>query len=441
MQSRKFLAAGLSKDKYHYFLRKSDLRSLSINFVNYGIYQVINHIIPLITIPYIVRIIGVEKFGIISLAQAVCYYFWIITDYGYSVSGVQYIAQSQSDSNKNSEILRNIFSVQIIIMFLSFLVLVLIIYSFSSIYQYKNVFLYSFIIIPANILIAQWFYIGIEKIKFINYITSVSRIIYVVLIFTIIRSENDFTYIPLINSLSILVAGLYSINLLRKRFEIRIFQVIPLKLFSYLKKDFSIFVSMVFINLYRNSNIIILGLFATETAVGIYSAAEKIIKAIQSVFTPITQVLYPYISRIKVNSSKKGLTVIKKLLVMMAIVSGVISFSIIIFSENITLLAFGQNFTATSIIMRVCGLVIFLGTINYIVGIIFMTNYSMKGEFSKSVIITGILNIVICSALSIYLSEVGAGISFLLAELILLSLLIYYSFQNRQKWFQLNEHQ
>lgn len=426
------------RDKIKRLYNHSDFKLLFTNFTNFGIFQLIYYIAPLVTIPYIVRVVGPEKFGIISLAQALAYYFSVIAEYGYGISGVQYIAQNQKDNLKCSEIVKNIFIIQILMTLCCLIILIFILKVYPPFRSYQNIFLYAFLTVPANILLALWFYLGMEKVKYINYVSFTSRLLYIVAIFLLIKKIDDYYLIPLLNSLSFLIAAIYSLYLMINKFKIRFTKNVKIKFYIYLKNDISIYISIFFTNLYRNSNILILGLIAPEAAVGFYSAGEKIIKAIQGAFTPITQVLYPYVSRIKITSMTRSMTIIRRLLIIMGCLSLIISLFIIMLSKKVALLLFGPEFLSTGSIIAIASSVIFFGVINYIIGIIFMTNYSLKNEFAKSVIITGIINVISCSMLSYYYFEIGAAVSFATSEFILLVVMCYYIIKRKSTWIPKN---
>jgi PST family polysaccharide transporter len=422
------------REKLDEVIAASERKRLSVNFANFGLFQIINYIIPLVTIPFIVRIIGPEKFGVISIAYALTYYLWIIVDYGYNISGVQLISQNQDNTRICSQIVKNIFIIQIVLNLFCVIVLLLVINLYEPFSWYKNVFIYYFLVIPAHILLASWFYTGLEQVKYISLLSFISRIIYVILIFSIIRSEQDFILIPIFYSGSMLIGGIISLNIIVRKFKLNFGKTVPINIFSFLKRDRQIYISNIFMNLYRNSNILILSVFVNEASVGIYSAGEKIIRAIQTTFSPITQAFYPYISRITVTSKFQSQKVIKYILITISVLAGCIAMIIFLFSDFINHLAFGKNFQATARIMQIASPVIFFGVVNYIIGIIFMTNYSLKKEFSYSVITVGLFNIVICSILSYYYHTTGAAISYSLAEILLLLIMCAFIIKNKEKW-------
>jgi PST family polysaccharide transporter len=231
-----------------------------------------------------------------------------------------------------------------------------------------------------------------------------------------------------------LIGGVISLGLIHFKFRFKFDRTTPLELLKFLKQDKQIYISNIFANLYRNSNILILSFFTSEAAVGIYSAGEKIIKAIQGTFNPITQAFYPYISRMTKISEAQSIRVIKYTILFISMLAGSVTLGIFIFSDQITLLAFGRGFEATSIIMKVASPVILFGVINFVVGIIFMTNYGMKRQFSYSVITVGLVNLVLCSFLSYRFGAIGAGVSFLSSEILLLVMMSIFIVVNKNKW-------
>jgi PST family polysaccharide transporter len=180
--------------------------------------------------------------------------------------------------------------------------------------------------------------------------------------------------------------------------------------------------------------VIILSFFANEASVGIYSAGEKIVKAIQGTFNPLTQSFYPYISRITATSKSQSRRVIKYTILFIGVIAGSVTTFIFVFSDYLTYLAFGENFIETALIIKIASPVILFGVINFVIGIIFMANYGLKNEFSYSVITVGLINIVICSLLSYSFGAIGSGFSFLISEVLLLIIMSLFIYYNKQKW-------
>jgi PST family polysaccharide transporter len=419
---------------YNKLFKSKNTRKLAFNFANYGIFQTINYLIPLIIIPYIVRVIGVRNFGILSFAQAIVYYYSIIVEYGFSITGVQMVAYSKNDSKKCSEIVSAIFMIQLALVLTGLLALILAALVFEEIKAYFWVYFFTYLMIPAQILMALWFYVGREEMQFLNFVNLIGRLIFLGAVFGVIRKESDFVLVPLVNSSAMFISGLVSLGFIIKKFKLTILFVSSPVIKKYLQEGWHIFISNFAINLYRNANVLILGMVASKEAVGLYSAGEKLVKAIQSIFTPLTQTFFPYISRLKMTNATKSQKAIKVLLMVMLVMATVITGLVIIFARPLTLLFLGAKFLATQKIIQIGAFVIVLGVINYILGIIFMTNFGMKAQFTSSVIITGIANFILCLILSLRWAEIGAAVAFTSAEVFLFALLLYFIFTNRTKW-------
>ncbi len=398
--------------------------SLFLNFTNYGIYSLSLYIVPLITLPYIIRVVGLEKFGIISLALAVSNYLRIVADYGWSTLGVQYIARKQKSAKETSTIISTILTIQLLLMMVTFISLAGIGYFIPSVHSEYFVFLVTFGLVPSYLLTASWFYVGMEKVKFLNYINFLAKGLYLFFIFFFLRNEDQYYLVPVLNSISLFIGALFSIILMRQSFGIR-FQIPTVEnLKSFLKDGWPIFVSSFAGNFYRNSNIIILAFFVAHPIVGIYAAADKIIRVFQGTFAPITQTLYPYISRIMSVSYQRAEKAIIALGSLMSIISAIIITIIFFTAEWIMYLIVDQHTVLGTLLLRIGIPTILFGVVNYILGIIYMTNFGLKQYYSKAVLMTGLINLILCTSLSNYFGATGAMLSFTISEFSLLLMLL-----------------
>jgi PST family polysaccharide transporter len=412
-------------------------RYLIVNFFNYGLYQASNYLVPLLTIPYIIRVVGLEKFGIISLAQSVALYIRVGVDYGWSIIGVQYVAKVQIDDQKKSEVVSNIFFIQLILTIVGLLILFFLRVVFKEVDYEWIVFIAAYGIVPATMLMAPWFYVGMEKVKYLNYINFTARLCYLVLIFVFVRRETQYILVPFFNSAALFLGGIVSLAFMLKKFRIKLKIPEFQKIRQYLIEGWPIFTSYFATNFYRNSNILILAFFTSKEIVGIYAAADKVVKVIQGIFAPITQTLYPYISRISVQSKKRAIIAVKKLSVVMIFLTSIVVLSLIVTADWIMGIILEKPSDLANILLQIGSAVIFWGVLNFIVGIIYMTNFDMKKQFSNAVVLTGLLNIIICFILSNYFEAVGAMISFSLAEFILFGLLITQILRFNKKKLQI----
>ena len=405
---------------------KKDLRNLAVNFVNYGIYQSSTYIVPLITIPYIIRVVGIENYGIISLANGVANYIRVGVDYGWNILGIQYVARAGNDAKKRGEIVSAILSQQLFLVLVGGLILGAAVLLFPKLQREYLVFILAYGLVPGNMLILTWFYVGAEQVKDLNYIFLSSKLLYVLTIFFLLRPLNNFVWVAVFNSGSLIVAGLASVVLLRFKYGIKV-RLYGWKKFSHLfKEGWPIFLSYFSTNFYRNSNILILSIFASERIIGIYAVAEKAVKVVQSTFMPLSQTLYPYIAKISKTDELQAARYLRYIILGMAVLSGLVSLLMYIFAPLIIYLLAGKTPALGVLLVRVGSLVILFGVLNYILGVIYLTNFGFKEKFSRAVVTTGIFGVTVCFILSYFFSATGTMLSFTLSELFLMIFLIYY---------------
>ena len=154
-------------------------------------------------------------------------------------------------------------------------------------------FIVTFLSVLGTALFPLWFYQGLEKMNYILIISVSVRIVTTVLIFILIKSENDFIKLAGLNTVTQFVIGIIGLQIAFSKFRIK--YLLPTKslLIQQLKSGWNLFISTVSINLYTTSNVFILGLFAPANIVGYYSAADKIRMAFQGILSPMSQSVFP----------------------------------------------------------------------------------------------------------------------------------------------------
>jgi PST family polysaccharide transporter len=412
----------------NFLLGSETKKRLFENFLSLSILQGLNYILPLITLPYLVRVLGPEKYGLIAFAQAFIGYFMILTDYGFNLSATREISINREDKRKVSEIFSSVLTIKFFLCILSFLILV----SLLFIPKFKKdwlVYVFTFGMVLGNVLFPVWFFQGMEKMRYITILNIVAKSIFTVCIFIFIKKMSDFVYVPLINSLGYLVAGMLSLRIVFINFAVK-FVIPSLEGIKHqLKEGWHIFISTVAISLYTISNTFILGLFTNNTIVGYYAAAEKIVRVVQSMLTPISQTVYPYISKLASESKEKALNFIKKLLKIIGLGSFIISFLIFIFSSQIVYILLGSQFQNSIIVLKILASLPLIIGVATVYATLFLLGFGYIKQWKRIILMCSALDIVFIfifvAALS--LKHIGVSISWLLTEIcvLLLSYLAY----------------
>jgi len=401
-----------------------DKKRLMSNFFFLSVLQGANYILPLITLPYLVRVLGVEYFGLLAFATATITYFSILTDYGFNLTATREISIHRDNKAKVIEIFSSVMSIKVILMFVSFLLLTILVFSFEKFSKDALVYFLTFGTVVGQVLFPVWFFQGMELMKYITYLNILSKVIFTIAIFLFVQEQSDFYLVPLLTSIGFLVAGIWSLYLVKKEFGVR-FELQSVDAIKYhLVEGWDIFVSSIFGSLYRNSNIFILGFLTNSTTVGYYAIVEKVVMILQTLQNIVGNTLFPYLSKKISTNNKFFFDINLKFFKFIFAIYAVLSVSTMIMSKYIIYILLGQFSEIAILNLQLISLVILIGGLNYYYGILGLVSMNYKKDFSRYIIITGLFNLLFCMV-SVYLyPNYGASISMIMSESVLFSLIV-----------------
>jgi len=395
---------------------QSTFRRLMDNFLSLTALQGINMLIPLITFPYLVRVLGVEQFGVFSFIMAVMLYAEIITDYGFNLSATKHISINSDNQLKINEIFSSVIMIKTVMAVLFFLFLLLLIATVDKFAENGSLYAYAYGLILGQVLFPVWFFQGIEKMRYITILNAVSKIIFAVAIFIFVKSAEDLFLVFVFYSLGSLVAGAWAFKIAVKKFGVRFSLQSRENYIYYLKDAWYIFTSRVGVQLYQSVNIIILGFFASNAIVGYYSIVEKIVRAGGSIIASLPQAIYPYISKKVSHSKEDALNFIRKASKYIGIFTAFISLFIFIFTEKIVNIILGIEYQESILPLQIMATLPFMIGLSNIFGIQTMLTFGYKKPFSKILIFGSIVNLALSFMLVPLYQHIGSAISVLIVE-------------------------
>ena len=152
------------------------------NFSYLSAFQIFNILIPLATYPYLIRILGRETYGLIIFALSIVTYFSMIINFGFNISATKDVAENKNNNNKLNEIVSSVFIIKIFLWFVSFFLLLVLIAVIPSFRENWLLFFLVFGMTFNELLFPQWFFQGIEKMKYITIINIISKILQIKLL-------------------------------------------------------------------------------------------------------------------------------------------------------------------------------------------------------------------------------------------------------------------
>jgi PST family polysaccharide transporter len=191
-------------------------------------------------------------------------------------------------------------------------------------------------------------------------------------------------------------------------------------------QGFYVFISMTAINLYTTTNIFLLGIFVNDTAVGYFSAADKIRTAVQNIIPILSQTVFPYVNKLLSESYSKFLLFIKKLLKYQTILSGIISIAVFLFAGDIVQLLLGKEFQQSVLILKILAVLPFLSSYTSIFAVNILIPLSQENDFVKTFLSAGVVSLFSAIIIIPVYKEIGTAIVVVVAEFVAASLSFYY---------------
>lgn len=395
--------------------------SLIESFFSLSLLSGLSLLMPLVTMPYIVRVVGAANFGVYSYVYVLIIYLQQLSNYGFAMSATKQVAQNRD----NPEALNRIYNGVTVCRFMLFLVGILAFAALSPLLlkesDEKLIFLLGLGFVLGDVLNPVWLFQGMEKMRYMTIVQFISRLLFTLLIFVLIRQASDYKYIILYNSLGVLLAGIVSTIFAQRQFGVR-FALPKWKDIKFQMIDgAALFFSTIGVTLYTNVNVFILNFFVPKEILGIYAAAEKIINGLKSLCSPISQALFPHFSHSFGQQSRRtsvhNLARVSKILAVLLLLECIVVYFC---ADWIVQLLCGEKFLAAVPIVRLMCPVILIGALNYLWGVVGLVNLNLKQHFLAFVLLSGVTSVSFLFVMVQIIGVNAAPLATILAESVLL---------------------
>lgn len=408
---------------------RNDKHRLIGNTFSLTILQCANYLLPLVTLPYLFRVLEADKYGLVTFAQNCIQYFVILTDYGFALSATRDISTHRTNRAEVATIFSAVFLAKFVLLVFSFLILLGLAVVVPKFAADPWVYLFMFGVVIGQVLFPAWFFQGIERMEFVAILNLLARLLFTVLIFVVVKRKEDYLLVPLLNSLGSIVAGLLGLIIALTKFRVR--PALPSFRFfvRQLKASGQIFVAKAATSLYTTSNVVILGFFASDAVVGYYGAGEKIVRAIQGLTLPFSQAGYPYVSRLACESPAKALRFIRKVTWPLVILTGGLSILLLVSAPLIGRVGLGDTSGQTARVIQIQSFLPLIVSVAMLYANFFLLSFGYARVWSRIILFSGCLGLIgavvlvgVCKT-----EHIGVSISVVLTEclVLLLSFLAY----------------
>jgi PST family polysaccharide transporter len=360
-------------------------RRLADNVASLFLLQGLTTILPLLTVPYLVRTLGANRFGALAFAVATMQQLVILTDFGFNFSATRYIAIHREDTDLVNRCFSAVMTAKLTLLTASGVLMAGLLAWVPKFHAEWPLFAVSFLMVLGNVLFPYWIFQGLERLRFVAIATSIARVVMTALIFILVHGPQDTLRAAFLQTSSFLVSAAIALPMLAAIFPLRPRIAAWADIRLHVRDSIHPFLANFMGSLIGASSVMFLGFYKSMEVVGGYAAMEKVARAEVMGFTPVTQALYPYLSHKFSRSHTEGRRALLRSALALLAIAGVTLATVAIFARPLVHLAFGAKLLPYSPVLSWFSLWAFLSLANTMLGVHYLIGAGYASRFGNAV--------------------------------------------------------
>ncbi len=399
-------------------------KSVAKNYIFNLINQFLSILLPLITTPYVARILGSNNLGIYSYTLSITTYFVLLGNLGVTLYGQKEIAYVQDNEYKRTKTFLEIFIMKLITSLLSILIFYILFVTYGKYKIYYSILIIELI---ANMIDITWLFQGMEEFKKTVTKNIIIKIFSILLIFIFIKKPSDLNSYFWIYVLSNLLGSL-SLWTYIKRILIKI-DLRTLNPFKHIKPCIILFIPQVAVSIYTILDKTMIGLLANDISqVAYYEQSQKIIKVGLVIITSFGAVMLPRISNyFAKNDNKRIKDSLTKSFSFVTMLSIPMLFGFIAVAKSLIPLFLGDEFNKSIILLQMISPILLFVSLTNVIGQQFLLPVKREKQYTISIVVGAITNACLNFILIGFYGALGATIASVIAEFMIFIIMLYYT--------------
>ena len=391
---------------------------LGNNILSLYAVQGLNYLLPLLVLPYLLRVLGPSGYGAIAFAQSLMSYAVMLTDYGFNLSATRAISLARDNPAELARIFWSTMTAKLLLLLISALILVPVVALVPQFREQWRVFAVCGLMVVGSCAFPQWYFQGLERMRAVATIQAVTKLVAFVATFVFVRSSADRVVAAAVLSMPTVIAALLCAVAINSIAPVRRWRPSVGDVRAVFAGNWHLFVSIAAGTLYLNTNSFLLGLMSGTYAVALYTLANKVALTTFNVFGPIFQATFPRASVAFGRSGPEAGRFVRRLAVPLLPVAAMVSLLLVVFAPIIIRVAAGGDYADAILVLRIMGVLPLLLTAGALLAQIVMINAGLSQALSRVYLAVGIVNLVILPVLIIAYDAAGAAASLVTAELV-----------------------
>lgn len=380
--------------------------------------QGLNHLVPLLLVPYLLRALGPRSYGAIVLAQALMGYAVVVTDYGFNLTAARDISIVRDDADAVARIYWTTMAAKAVLLLASFVVIGAVVALNPTLRQGWAVIACCAVMAVGNIAFPQWYFQGLERLRETALIQALAKVSTAAAVIVFVHSPADLLRAAFILSApqlaGVMAAACFGYSVVPASF----FKPTAADIRAALVSGWHMFIGSASVTLYGHTNTVVLGLLCGEAAVAVYNVAYKIVYALQSLVSPVIQAVYPRASMLFNRSPAQGWALIVSVARVLMPAIAVASAALAIMAPSVVALIGGRGYAEVVPVLRILCLMPAGLTASSLLAQCVMINQGMTRPLVHIYLGVGLLNLAVLPGLVWFHAATGAALSLVLAEVL-----------------------
>lgn len=386
------------------------------NILALGVVQLSNYAIPLITLPYLTRVLGPEAYGKVAFAQVLMAYFILLTDYGFSWSATRKISAHRAERAYISRVFVGTWTAQWLLVFGTAALATVIVWASARLRPDAWMYAAAFTVVLGNALFPIWFLQGLERLKVVAGLQLFTRLLALIPIFMFVKEPADAVYVPAIQGGGVMLGGVLALGWIKQKNLLDWHWGGWRAATQELAEGLPLFGSRISISLYTILIPLTLGWIAGPVALANFTLADKLRTATQALLAPLSQALFPRMSHLFANDAPAAFSLLKRSALLVFIVAGSMSLMLWGLSNWLVNILAGPGFEqAAKVLQWIAFLPLLIGFSN-LLGVQIMVPKKLNRPFNMILTTAGLTSLLIVWPLVTARQEIGAAQTFLITE-------------------------
>lgn len=329
------------------------MKRIAKNMTALGVLQIANYLIPLLVLPVVSRVLGVTLFGTVGYAQNIVSYLTLLVNFGFEYSATRQIALAGDDKEKKRQLFWAVITAKTGLLVLSFVILALLPLFVERVACDPRLYIYTAMTNIGIVFFPTWYLQGEQQMDKMAWANFFTKLLGALLVIAIVREASMYRWYPLLLSVSSIFVGIGAMIYVVRHFEIGRYVCTREAMKEVLQAGAPIFINNVFISLYTTVNMTLLGGFATDEMIGYFSAAQRLIIALNMVVVlPVSTAVYPEMSRRFEASRAEGMQFFKRVLVYAGLAAAVVSLGTFVVAPMAIPIIYGAGYETAIEVLR-----------------------------------------------------------------------------------------